>query len=191
MSLTIACLTCAGVFAMLKLAVLPFAKSAWTRATIPAKIPRLMIVAVLEKLTQLSLIASLTFAALAIFVLIASAGAATTSETALHLLRRLQSLEHPTKELEEWYKGWVLFISLLAFSLLWYRTTRKLGRKKFDEIRMREYKRLAELRETSSEEWKALPPTPDMVKVEGEITSLVETVNERARKAHRAKKLPR
>jgi hypothetical protein len=175
MSLTIACLTCAAVFAMLKFAVLPLAKSAWSRAKIPAKIPRLMLLAVLEKLTQLSLFASLTFAVLAMFVLIASAGSASTSEAALHLLRRIQSLERPTKELEEWYKGWVLLISLLAFSILWYRITRNFARKKLDEIRIREYRRLAELRDSSSEEWKDLAPTTDMVTVESEITSLLET----------------
>ena len=173
MTLTAAFLSCAAVFALLHFVLLPAARAAWSTADLLPKIPRVMLVGVLEKLAQLSGVACLTFGILALFVVIAGAGSPRTSESALHLLRRVQSLDRPSKEIEEWYKGWIFLWSLLLFSFLWYRTTRSFALKKIGKIRMMEYKRLAELRDKSPEEWAELKPTSEMVKLEENIQSLL------------------
>ena len=165
MELSKAFLLCVAVLALLNFGILPTAKRLWSESPFGVKLKRVGLVAILEKVREVSIIAAIVYGALCVYVLFINAGSPDSLATLRKLLARTRSAAELLKTFKEFWNFGLFVVSFVVLGYLWLRWSKRHAAEKLSAVRMREYERLAKLRAEKPDEWKGLPPTAEMDRV--------------------------
>jgi hypothetical protein len=168
-----------AVFALLEFGLLPRMKNAWSRLPLDKQLKRFGILAILEKVREYSAISALCFLSSAILVFVAVSHFSDSAPAVSAALRRAQQAYSEIKEFKEIWTTWIFFFSFVLLWWAWHRSAKKFARETLKNVRLREYDRLAKLRDEHPDEWKELPATAEMDALQSRIEAVLKQLQNR------------
>ena len=160
-----------GLFSLLNYLVVPAATRTWTANRAAAKVSKVGVLALLNFVRTLSLVAFVAYAGLLLILLIINffSSAGTTTAELGSAVERIQLYRDWLTAFRDYWGIWVFALAVLALGIFSYRREKQHVNKQFEKILKREYERLRGERERGL--WDDIPPNPEMKEVEARILS--------------------